>query len=367
VSVLVTGATGFIGREVVRRLIAAGRAVVAFARSGSSVSAIERVSVALGGVPPGVDLEVVEGDLTLRECGLSRADWRRLRATVETVLHCAGDTRFEPEVMALYVAGHVGGPLRLLQGLAGGRLVHWAHLSTAFVCGRRSGTILECQGDVGQAFNNTYERVKLEAERAIRATGARLGVDVRLFRPSIVVGAAPATPGGNPSNLFFAFIRMLRALVPLADSARLRIAAAPQARFNIVPVEYVATAFLALAERADVAGATVHLVVRNAPTQATILQTITERLGVRGISLVDVRVNPIENPSQFERAVSRVLEPYRPYLTQDVCFDDTTAMRFLARCGVKRIMLSADIVHRLVDQALVNEDAEPQAVTRDVH
>lgn len=119
------------------------------------------------------------------------------------------------ESIAPYVAGYVRGRLRLLQGLAGGRLVHWAHLSTAFVCGRRSGTILECEGDVGQAFNNTYECVKLEAERTIRATGARLGVDVRLFRPSIVVGAAPATVGGNPSSPFFAFIRMLSALVPL--------------------------------------------------------------------------------------------------------------------------------------------------------
>lgn len=358
-SVLVTGATGFIGREVVRRLVEAGRAVVAFARSGSTVPAIERVSAALGGVPPGTDLEVVEGDLTLPECGLAREDWRRLRATVETVLHCAGDTRFEPVAMTPYVAGHVRGPLCLLQGLAGGRLVHWAHLSTAFVCGRRSSTIFESEGDVGQAFNNTYERVKLEAERAIRSAGVHLGVDVRVFRPSIVVGAAPATAGGNPSNLFFGFIRMLTTLAQVADSARLRIAAAPRARFNIVPVEYVATALLALSERADAAGATVHLIVRDTPTQEVILRMITEHLGIRGVSLVDARVDQLADPSHFERVVARALEPYRAYLTQDACFDDATATRLLARCGIERPTLSADVVRGLIDQALVSEDAEP--------
>lgn len=67
--------------------------------------------------------------------------------------------------MAPYLAGHLDGPRALLEGLAGGRLRRWAHLSTAYVCGRRSGTILERDGNVGQALNNAYERVKLEAIR----------------------------------------------------------------------------------------------------------------------------------------------------------------------------------------------------------
>src|SRR5262249_31840474 len=161
-------------------------------------------------------------------------------------------------VMGPYVAGHVHGPLRLLEGLAPGRLVHWAHVSTAFVCGRRSGTIFEREGDAGQAFHNTYERIKLEAERAIRAAGAEWRVDVRIFRPGIVVGPAPATAGGTPSNLFFDFLRMLAGLAALPDRARLRlrVPAAPHARFNIVPVDHVATALVALADSRDGAGQT---------------------------------------------------------------------------------------------------------------
>jgi len=58
----------------------------------------------------------------------------------------------EPEVMAAYVAGHIDGPIRLLEGLAAGHLAHWAQVSTAFVCGRRSGTILERESDLGQAL-----------------------------------------------------------------------------------------------------------------------------------------------------------------------------------------------------------------------
>ncbi|HEV8438982.1 MAG TPA: SDR family oxidoreductase [Methylomirabilota bacterium] len=365
-SVLVTGATGFIGREVVRRLLSARRPVVALARGRGGATARERVVAAIGSQPAAADLDVVDGDLVSTDCGLAGGHWRRLRATVETVINCAGDSCFEPTRIGPYVAAHIDGPLRLLEGLAGGRLARWAHVSTAFVCGWRTGTILERESDVGQTFHNPYERVKLEAERAIRAAGAGCGVDIRVFRPSIVVGAAPATTGGNPSNLLFRFIRMLAALarMPNAAALSLRVAAAPRAPFNIVPVEYVATAVVALAECPDGADETFHLVVREAPRQAVVLQAISGRLGLRGVSLVDARSEPLEDPSPFERAVARMLEPYRDYLAQDVRFDDVTAAGLLRRCRVERPVLSTRAVHRLVDLAIAADAgrAEPLMV-----
>ena len=353
--VLVTGATGFIGREIVRRLLASGRPVVALARDRDGMTALGRVSAAIGGLPAAASLDVVEGDLAARDCGLGADQWRRLRTTVETVIHCAGDTTFSPEALAPYTAGHIDGPLYLLHGLAGGRLRRWAHLSTAYVCGRRSGTVLEREGDIGQEFHNTYERVKLESETVMRAAALPIGLDITVFRPSIVVGEAPATSGGNPSNLFFSFIRMVAALAehPNGGGTRLRIEAAPRAPFNIVPVGYVAAAVIALAECPEAAGETFHLVVRDAPTQAEILVMITERLGVHGLSLVDPLTASLLDPSPFERAVAQMLEAYRPYLTQHVRFDDSTTGRLLDRCVVPRATLSLDAVHRLIDLALV--------------
>jgi len=351
-SILVTGGTGFIGREVIRNLLDAGRSVTVLARRGNGRSAFERVSAALGGVPSDSDFNVVEGDLAMRDCGLSQSAWRWLRAVVDTVVHCAGDSRFEPEVRATYVAGHIDGPVRLLEGLATGRLVRWAQVSTAFVCGRRAGTILEHEADLGQTFNNVYERVKLDAELAVRTAGVRCGVDVRVFRPSIVVGTAPATAGGRPSNLLFTFIRALAALAR-TGGVPLRIAASPGVRFNIVPIAYVAAAIVDLAERAEASGTTVHLVVRDAPTQNTVLRAIAERVGLHGVRLVEASSEAPDCPSRVERAVARMLAPYRPYLTQDMRFDDTTAAQLLASSAVERPRLSREAVDALVNQALV--------------
>jgi nucleoside-diphosphate-sugar epimerase len=358
---LVTGATGFIGRALVARLLGAGRRVAVLARGRDGVSARARVTAALGDAAA-ERVEVIEADLTAPDAGLAPGDLGRLRGRVETVVHCAGDTSFAPRALAPFVAGHVDGPVAVLRALAPGGLAHWVHVSTAFVCGDRGGTVRESESDVGQGFHNAYERVKLEAETAVRAAGRAAGVDVRVLRPSIVVGAAPATAGGDPSNLFFAFIRLLAALARWPRAGlRLRIEAAPAAPFNIVPLDYVAAATLALTEDPGAAGGTFHLVVRDAPSQAAMLAMLVERLGPRGLTLLDAASTPLDDPSPLERRVARMLGPYRAYLTRHVHFDDSGAAARLSARGVARPVLDPAGVHRLVDLALLG--AAPAAVS----
>ena len=353
-SVLVTGATGFIGRAVVRRLLAAGQPVLAVARGREGQAAAARVAAAVGIAPDGRWFDVVEADLTRPRCAVQESEWRRLCDAVETVIHCAGDTTFFPEDIVSFRASHIDGPLHLLHQLRDGRLRRWAHLSTAYVCGRRTGVVYERESEIGQDFHNPYERVKLEAELALRRAGARLGVDVRVFRPSIVVGATSGTAGGNPSKLFFSFIRMVAALSQIANgkAVPLRIEAAPRARFNIVSVEYVATAAVALTVHPDATGGTFHVVVSDPPTQEDMLAMITQRLGLRGLSLVDLRHAHLEDPSRLEVKIARMLSGYRQYLKQDLRFDDRAARALLDRCGVERPTISRETVHRLIDAAV---------------
>jgi 2-alkyl-3-oxoalkanoate reductase len=352
-AILVTGATGFIGRQVVRHLIACGRSVVAMARQRNDFSARARVTKAVGVIPDGRRLDVIEADLTSPNNGMTPAALRRLCDTVETVIHCAGNTAFFPDDMGRFRTGHIDGPLALLTSLHAGRLQRWGYLSTAYVCGKRSGTVFEAERDVGQDFHNSYERVKLEAETAMHAAGGRLGIDVRVFRPSVVVGAAPETAGSQPSNLFLTFIRMMETLarLPHASRVHLRIAAAPCARFNIVPLEYVAQAMVALAEHPDGAGKTFHLVVADAPTQKTMLARIADYFGLPKLAVVDARRTSLENPSSLERRVARMVAAYREYFLQDVHFDDRVARELLDRLGLPRPTLFAQDIHRMIDQA----------------
>jgi nucleoside-diphosphate-sugar epimerase len=353
-AILITGSTGFIGRHVTRRLYQAGRRVIALGRSQGGVPGTKRLKSLLA-IPAGDNgLEMIESDLTQPGAGLRSSEIARLRANVQTVIHCAGDTRFFPRTTADSRAIFIDAPLALLQALLPGRLERWCQISTAFVCGRRGGAVFESEGAVGQKFHNPYEEIKLESEIAFKEFCARLGIDLRILRPSVVIGPESATQGGSPSSLLYQFIRLAAALSGRGKGAQpaVRIQGRPAAHFNIVPIEYVSAAIGVLSEQSAAAGGTFHLVVSEPPTQQATLQMITSRLGANGLRLIDERREPMLGASSLENRVARMLSPYREYLEQDVSFDDTAARSLLGPAGITCSSLDEKTIDDLVAMAL---------------
>ncbi|MEX0802536.1 MAG: SDR family oxidoreductase [Candidatus Binatia bacterium] len=347
-TILVTGATGFIGRHLVPRLLVAGRRVVVLARRRAGLSADARLAEIFGEISNRV--EVVEGDLaypTSLEKNLTR-----LRSTVHTVIHCAGETSFSAGERDSIRMIQIDGPLALLRMLAARGLRRWSHVSTAFVCGRRSGPVSENETDVGQEFHNSYERLKLQSEIAFKLACRELEVDLLILRPSIVVGPAPATMGGAPSNLLLAFLRMLVDLAHIAASrdTLVRIHGSPHARFNIVPVEYVVSAIAQLTEDTEAAGGTFHLVAANPPTQNAVAELVSARLGLRGLRVLEPR-EELSDPSPLESRLEKMLHPYKEYLEQDVQFDYSAARALVDRQGLHAPVIDDKGINRLIELA----------------
>jgi nucleoside-diphosphate-sugar epimerase len=352
--ILITGSTGFIGRHVTRRLYQAGRRVIALGRSQGSVLGTKRLESLLGIAAGENGLEMIESDLTQPGAGLASSEIERLRGKVQTVIHRAGDTSFFPRTTAASRAIFIDGPLALLHALVPGCLERWCQISTAFVCGRRCGAVFESEGAVGQKFHNPYEEIKLESEIALTESCRRLGVDLRILRPSVVIGPESSTQGGNPSSLLYQFIRLAAALSASGKGAELavRIQGRPAAHFNIVPIEYVSAAIEVLSEHPGAAGGTFHLVVSQPPTQEAMLQMITSRLGVNGLRLIDERCEPMLDPSSLENRVACMLAPYREYLEQDVRFDDSAARSLLGPAGITCSRLGEKTINDFIAMAL---------------
>jgi thioester reductase-like protein len=339
--VLITGATGFLGMELMARVLEdSDRRVWALVRAPDQVSAAERVRATLASLvsdpePYRDRVEAVAGDLLAPGLGLSPRRRDELAEHVDEVIHAAASVSFGLSLDAAR-AVNVGGTQRMLE-LAGwiqrrGGLHRFAHVSTAYVAGTHKGVFAEADLERGQRFNNTYERSKWECERMVRLYISRLPIQV--FRPSIVVGDEHS--GWTPSfNVIYSPLRAYAAgRLPVVPARR-------SAPVDIVPVGYVARAILALAD----AGAGKTFSLAAGPDASTVGELVDRAAAHLGQART--RVLP---PALYRRAVHPLLlrradpaqrrwlergEVFFPYFASKVSFDVTAARAGLEPVGIR--------------------------------
>ena len=226
--VLLTGATGFVGQELLARLLQRDdRRVHALVRAEDDRGAAARL-------PEHERLSAWAADIERPGLGLSARDVDALSERVSTVIHCAASVSFSlglEESRRVNVEG-TGRMADLAERCAArGGLERFSYVSTAYVAGAHRGAFDEDSLDVGQDFRNPYEQSKFEAEGLLRERAAALPLQV--LRPSIVVGDS-RTGWTSSFNVLYP---------PLRAFARGAIPALPARRrspVDVVPVDYVA-------------------------------------------------------------------------------------------------------------------------------
>jgi dihydroflavonol-4-reductase len=179
VTVLVTGATGFVGAAVARQLVAAGATVRALVRPGSDRRNVD-----------GLRVELVEGDLT------DRASLDRAVAGCEGVFHVAADYRLwvrDPE--AMYRA-NVEGTRALLTAAADAGVQRIVYTSSVATLGLRSDSQPadeETPSTLADMVGH-YKRSKFQAECVARELAATAGVPVVIVNPSTPTGPGDVKP-----------------------------------------------------------------------------------------------------------------------------------------------------------------------------
>jgi long-chain acyl-CoA synthetase len=324
--VLLTGATGFLGMEVLARLLERGdRDVVCLVRARDDVAASERLDDVLGTLwddpaPHRARARAVSGDVTSEGLGLATG-WRTaLAEEIGAVVHCAASISFDlplEEARAINVEGtrEVIGFAREAKAL--GRLERFVHVSTAYVSGRHPGVFRERQLDAGQAFRNTYEQTKWEAEHVVAQAGDLSPV---VARPSIVMG--DATTGWTPAfNVLYwpvrAFLRGFFEEVP----------ALAHGRVDVVTVDYVAGAIVALLDGRE-AGVFNLVAGADAVTVEDFVALAAARLGREEPPIVD----PSEVPDELSGGSGEV---FLPYFAVETTFDDARARAVLGPAGLR--------------------------------
>jgi nucleoside-diphosphate-sugar epimerase len=166
---LVTGASGFIGGRLTRRLLQEGRQVRCLVRESSDVSQLREL-----------DVEIAVGDLT------SPPSLARAVQGCRYVLHCGAlvsDWATRQEI----AAANVDGTRNLLDACVGASVQRVVHFSTTDVYGYPGAPSVE-ETQTGADFANWYSQTKREAEAEVRRVQSGHPMEVVILRPATVYG-----------------------------------------------------------------------------------------------------------------------------------------------------------------------------------
>ncbi|GGY01349.1 SDR family oxidoreductase [Streptomyces djakartensis] len=314
-TVLITGASGFLGAEVTARLTAAGHSVLALLHSNGGI-------VRNNGRPlkpkPGT-LTPLTGDVTRPGLGLD-AERLRMVAGADRIVHCAGITDFgRPE--QVYQDVNVTGTENVV-ALARAHGTPLVHVSTAYVCGERDGAAREGELDVGQRFGNAYEQSKLYAETLVHKAAAD-GLPVTVVRPSIIAGDRRTGQVRDFKTLY--------PVVRLITKGRARtIPGNYDALLDLVPVDYVADLIAEAATRfEDARGLTLHAVAGRAVTLRDFSDVLAEYPSFQVARWIPPAVFSAQALPDGERLChERVISLYASYMRRRIHFDNTNTVAF---------------------------------------
>jgi NAD(P)-dependent dehydrogenase (short-subunit alcohol dehydrogenase family) len=245
----VTGATGFIGRHLVERLLVRDGRIYVLVREGSQARMDELIEQ-WGAADR---ITKVVGDLQEPNLGVSDEQLAELKGNVDHFFHLAAIydmTADDEQNEKLNVEG-TRHAVELANAIQAG-IFH--HTSSVAAAGLHKGLFREDMFDEGQKLPSSYHRTKFESEKI-----AREGIQGawRVYRPSIVVGDSRS---GEMDKIdgpyyFFKAIQRLRHFLPEWFPLL-----GPELGYtNIVPVDYVAAAMDHIAHEPDLDGQAFHL------------------------------------------------------------------------------------------------------------
>ena len=249
---VVTGASGFIGKRLVRRLLSRPGAEVHFLIRNATPERLERLRAFWGA--EAARAIAMPGDLTETMCGVDPERIDALRGRVDHVFHLGAiyDLDADPQLeMQTNIEG-ARNALALAEAL-GARRFH--HMSSIAAAGLYEGVFREDMFEEAENLSHPYFASKHESEKVVRREAK---IPFRIYRPGLVVGDSRT---GEMDKIdgpyyFFKLIQKLRGLLPpWAPMIGLE-----GGRINLVPVDYVVTALDHLAHADGLDGRCFHLV-----------------------------------------------------------------------------------------------------------
>ncbi|HEY3194922.1 MAG TPA: SDR family oxidoreductase [Candidatus Dormibacteraeota bacterium] len=335
---LVTGGTGFIGRQLLRELARRDGTTYVLVRHRSR-QRLEHIIEALGANDRMLPLV---GDITSPLLGISQSDQEKLSGA--DVYHLAAVYDLEASEEANERANVVGTQNAVDLASRVGARFH--HVSSIAVAGAKwKGKFSEAMFDEGQPLDHPYYRTKYEAERIVRSSGLRF----RIYRPGLVIGSSQTGGADRIDGPYYAFkiIQRLRNAIP----PWVPLIGLEGGEINVVPVDFVARALDAIGHKEGLDGETFHLTdpaarslgdVTNEFCRAAHAPQFTLRVDSRASSMFPKEMTAMLQHWRVAQTLKRRLlegvripEPALQYVTNRARFTSDRAQAALEGTGIE--------------------------------
>ncbi len=248
----VTGATGFIGKRLVKALLARRGAVVHFLLRRESEHKVPEL-LAYWGVGKARALPVF-GELTARRMGVSTDDVKALKGQIDHVYHLAAVYDLAADADS-QIAVNVEGTRAAVEFAKAVDAKHFHHVSSIAAAGLYEGVFREDMFDEAENLEHPYFMTKHESEKIVRR---ECKVPWTVYRPAAVVGdsrTGEMDKIDGPYYFFKLIQRMRQILPPWFPSVGLE-----GGRINLVPVDFVVAALDHISHQKRTGGGCFHLV-----------------------------------------------------------------------------------------------------------
>lgn len=259
--VFLTGYPGFIARRLLRKLLSADDTLRVTALTEASRLAQAQDDLREINRQTTADIsqrvQLVTGDVTAMDIGLSGPEFRELVNEVTEVFHLAAVHRLGVDRPTATRVNVMGTQNMLDVAASMKQLRRFVHFSSAYVSGRREGVVMEDELDRAQVFRNPYEATKFEAEKRVLAAGRELPVTI--IRPPAVVGDSKSGEIDRFDGVYHIGLLLAASPVPISFP----LPGQGSAPLHLIPVDYLVDAVHVITEQPDTVGKTFHVVDPN--------------------------------------------------------------------------------------------------------
>lgn len=328
VTVLLTGATGFLGAFFLRDLLAMPnvKKVFCIVRAIDIMSAGQRIEQNLsqyGLWNPDFSqrITIINGDLSLTQFGVSNQQYNKLSTDCDVIFHLAAHVNYIQPYQAHH-AVNIEGTLNILRLATRGKAKPLHYVSTIAVYGPAGllnsvSRIFESD-DIktyleGMKYDSGYSQSKWVAEQLVWEAKRR-GVPLSVYRPGFIMGDS-INGIGNPKDFVF---RLIRGCIAVGAYPCL-----PRQRKEFIPVDYVSAVLLTIAKNKNNLGQAYHLVPPD-HTQSIDLDQFFELICESGYQLEKMAYSEwIAKLDADPRLYDNPLMPLLPMLSEKVYRNQT--------------------------------------------